>query len=50
MIIRPGGQWDEEKIVLTDKKAIAEIVGGDAEYKGEMKGRRIGFLGSILWV
>ena len=47
VIIRPGGQWDEEKIVLTDKKAIAEIVGGEAEYKGEMKGRRIGFLGSV---
>ena len=33
---------------ITDKEAVKKLVGGDAEYKGEMVGRQIAILGYSL--
>ena len=36
---------EETLVQITDKEAVANIVGGEAEFKGELEGQRIAILG-----
>ena len=48
VLIKTNGDLEEVKVVLSDKEAVKKLVGGDAEYKGEMEGRQIAILGYCL--
>ena len=45
VLIKENGELEEVKVVLSDKEAVKKLVGGDAEFKGEMEGRQIAILG-----
>lgn len=45
IIIKPGGEMEETLVQITDKDAVAALVGGEAEFKGELEGQRIAILG-----
>ena len=45
VLIKPDGDLEEVKVILSDKEAVKNLVGGDAEYKGELEGRQIAILG-----
>ena len=45
VIIKPDGEVEETLVQITDKEAVANIVGGEAEFKGELEGQRIAILG-----
>ena len=34
VIIKPDGEMEETLVQITDKEAVANIVGGEAEFKG----------------
>ena len=48
VLIKTNGDLEEVKVVLSDKEAVKKLVGGDAEYKGEIEGRQIAILGYSL--
>ena len=45
VLIKENGELEEVKVVLSDKEAVQKLVGGEAEFKGEMEGRQIAILG-----
>lgn len=45
VLIKENGDLEEVKVILSDKEAVKKLVGGEAEYKGEMEGRQIAILG-----
>ena len=45
ILIKTNGELEEKMVVLTDKAAVAEILGGEGEFKGEMEHQRIAILG-----
>lgn len=49
VLIKANGDLEEVKVILSDKEAVKKLVGGDAEYKGEMEGRQIAILGYCLF-
>ena len=47
ILIKTNGELEEKMVVVTDKAAVAEILGGEAEFKGEMEYQRIAVLGYV---
>ena len=45
VIIKENSDIEEVKVCIADKEAVKELLGGDAEYKGEMEGQHIAILG-----
>ena len=45
VIIKEDGEIEEVKVCLAEKEKVKELLGGDAEFKGEMEGQHIAILG-----
>ena len=48
VLIKENGDLKEVKVCLANKEAVKELLGGDAEFKGEMEDQHIAILGFVF--
>lgn len=48
VLIKENGDLEEVKVCLANKEAVKELLGGDAEFKGEMEDQHIAILGFVF--
>ena len=48
VLIKENGDLEEVKVCLANKEVVKELLGGDAEFKGEMEDQHIAILGFVF--
>lgn len=47
VLIKPNEELEEVLVCLSDKEAVKKLIGGEAEYKGEMENQNVAILGCV---